>query len=392
MKTVKLAIILLLVLSFSFADDFKSQEREFEQMSREFAAFKQSEDAAFEAYSKQLAAAFDDYKNEVGEFWETPELSTQKEWVHYADDKRSRSKVDFENKKITIEVIAKNEKEAKKEMQTQLEYVASKNTKEVIESDELQKKVAKLSAQEEKQKLIIAPEPILQNIIFEKKPTQKELKKYTQKSINENSITKKPSKLEDLIVYKVTVDLPSDTTLKRSRVYKADVIQNAKRFDIPASLIFAVMQTESDFNPFAKSHIPAYGLMQIVPHSAGRDTYKLLYKREGQPTATYLYNGKNNIVMGSSYLYILYYRYLSGITNPQSRLYCAIAAYNTGAGNIAWAYTRTHSVKKALPLINAMSPDEVYNHLLKNLRYDEPKHYLKRVTQRMPLYKNAYKL
>lgn len=388
----KSLIFLLLTLSLCAADDLRAQERAFEQMNREFAAFKESEDAAFEAYSKRLEAAFDDYKNEVGEFWETPELSTQKEWVHYAQDKRSRSRVDFEKKKITIEVIAKDEKEAKKEMQTQLEYVASKNTKEVIESDELQKRVAKLSTEEEKQKLIITPEPILQNIIFEKKPTQKELKKYTQKSINENSITKEPSKLKELIVYKVTVDLPSDTTLKRSRVYKADVIQNAKRFDIPAPLIFAVMQTESDFNPFAKSHIPAYGLMQIVPHSAGRDTYRFLYKRDGEPTATYLYNGKKNIVMGSSYLHILYYRYLSGIKNPQSRLYCAIAAYNTGAGNIAWAYTRTHSVKKALPLINAMSPDEVYNHLLKNLRYDEPKHYLKRVTQRMPLYKNAYNL
>jgi len=384
--------VLVLFFSFSFGDDFKKQNRAFEEMNREFAAFQKSEEAAFEEYTKRVEAAFDDYKNEIKEFWKTPDLSTKKEWVHYANDKRSRSKVDFEKKKITIEVIAKDEKEAKKEMQTQLEYVASKNTKEVIESDELQKRVAKISAQEEKKELDIAAEPILQNVMFEKKPSKKELEKYTKKSINESKITQSSSKLQDLIVYKVSIDLPSDTTLKRSRVYKADVIQNAKRFDVPAPLIFAVMQTESDFNPFAKSHIPAYGLMQIVPHSAGRDTYRFLYKRDGEPTATYLYNGKKNIVMGSSYLHILYYRYLKDIKNPQSRLYCAIAAYNTGAGNIAWAFTKTHNMKRAAPLINAMTPNEVYNHLQKNLRYDEPKHYLKRVRKRMPLYKNAYKL
>ena len=388
----RVALYLLFGMSLCFGDSFERQNREFTQMQHEFAAFKKSEDAAFASYSERLEAAFAKYKNEIGEFWEDPELSSQKEWVHYANDKRSRSKVDFEKKKITIEVIAKDEQSAKKEMQTQLKYVAEKNTKEVIESDELQKRVAQLSSQEQNTPLQIEAEPILQNVLFEKKPTQKDLDKYVQKCIKESKIEQTPSKMKDLIVYKVSLDLPSDTSLKRSRVYKADVIQNANRFDIPAPLIFAVMQTESDFNPFAKSHIPAYGLMQIVPHSAGRDTYRFLYKRYGEPTATYLYNGKKNITMGSSYLHILYYRYLKSIKNPQSRLYCAIAAYNTGSGNIAWAFTKTHSMKKAAPLINAMTPDEVYNHLQKNLRYDEPKHYLKRVTQRMPLYKNAYRL
>ena len=122
-----------------------------------------------------------------------------------------------------------------------------------------------------------------------------------------------------------------------------------------------------------------------------RDSYRLLHKKDGMPSATYLYNGKNNIEMGSAYLYILYYRYLKKIKDPQSRLYCAIAAYNTGAGNIAWAFTKTHNMNKAAPKINALSSDEVYEKLLKDLKYDEPKHYLKRVTKRMKVYKVAYK-
>ena len=49
-------------------------------------------------------------------------------------------------------------------------------------------------------------------------------------------------------------------------------------------------------------------------------------------------------------------------------------------------------MNKAAPKINAMSPDEVYEKLLKDLKYDEPKHYLKRVKKRMKIYKKAYQL
>lgn len=90
--------------------------------------------------------------------------------------------------------------------------------------------------------------------------------------------------------------------------------------------------------------------------------------------------------MGSAYLHILYYRYLKDIKDPTSRLYCTIVAYNTRAGNIAWAFTKTYNMKQAAPLINKKTPQEVYNKLLKDLRFDEPKHYLKRVTSRMGSY------
>jgi len=150
------------------------------------------------------------------------------------------------------------------------------------------------------------------------------------------------------------------------------------------------MHSESSFNPRARSHVPAYGLMQIVPKTAGRDTYKFLYKKDKLVSGNYLYNSTNNIKMGSAYLHILYYRYLKKIKNPDSRLYCTIAAYNTGAGNIAYAFTRTYNMNKAAPLINAMTPKQVYNKLMKDLRFDEPKHYLKKVSSRMAAYHKVY--
>jgi len=186
--------------------------------------------------------------------------------------------------------------------------------------------------------------------------------------------------------------------VKRSRIYLNEVRKQAKVQKIPLSLIFAIMHSESSFNPRARSHIPAFGLMQIVPKSAGIDTYLYLYKKKKLVTGEYLYNSTNNIKMGAGYLHILYYSYLKRIENSDSRMYCTIAAYNTGAGNIAFAFNRyknltrkqKFSMKRAAEDINALTPDEVYSKLLKDLKWDEPKHYLKKVSKRMSAYHKIY--
>ena len=109
--------------------------------------------------------------------------------------------------------------------------------------------------------------------------------------------------------------------IKRSKVYYDDVKLNAAKQNLPIPLVFAIMHSESSFNPRARSYVPAYGLMQIVPKTAGRDTYKFLYKKDKLVSGNYLYNSSNNIRMGSAYLHILYYKYLKKIKDPDSRLY-----------------------------------------------------------------------
>lgn len=369
-----------------------TQEQEMAKMQAEFNSMKNAQNKEFKNYKEKLNKEFEEYKKELGKYWEKPELSTKSEWVSYSKDKKSRSKVDFENDTLIVEVVAKSKKEAEAKLEKRIAYAISKNTKEVVNSDELQRKVAILSQKSDRVNSKMDAKSILSTVIFQKKPTQTEVRKYSRSALQTNEIIKEKSKVVNADVYKVIIKLPKNSKLKRSETYKEEVFKNAKRFKLPVELVFAIMQTESNFNPFAKSHIPAFGLMQIVPRSAGRDTYRMLYKKDGMPSATYLYNGKNNIEMGSSYLYILYYRYLKKIKNPQSRLYCTIAAYNTGAGNIAWAFTHKTNMNKAAPKINAMSPDEVYEKLLKDLKYDEPKHYLKRVKKRMKIYKKAYQL
>ncbi len=375
--------------AFSELDSYKN---EMAKMEAEFENMKLSQKNEFELYQESLNKEYEDYKYELSKYWEEPKLSSKKAWVSYSKDKKSRSKVDFEKDIIIIEVIASNKEKATQKIKKRLEYVVTKDTKEVVESDPLQKKIAQIATKALAKKSKIDKKPILAQVIFKKKPTKKDIKTYTKKILKKEKIKVQKSKRVNENVYKITIALPKNTKLKRSSVYKDNIAKYAQHYNVPIELVFAIMETESDFNPFAKSHIPAFGLMQIVPTSAGRDVYYHLYKKKGMPTASYLYNSKNNIEMGSTYLYILYYRYLKKIKNPTSRLYCTIAAYNTGAGNIAWAFTKKYNVNRAVGKINALSPNEVYNHLLKNLRYDEPKHYLKRVKKRMVKYKKAYNL
>lgn len=153
------------------------------------------------------------------------------------------------------------------------------------------------------------------------------------------------------------------------------------------ALVFAIIETESAFNPLARSPAPAYGLMQIVPRSAGKDASAVLYGRPRLLSPSYLFDAERNIRIGAIYLDLLMNRYLAGVRDPRSRLYCAIAAYNTGAGNVFRAFTGRTRPKAAFRAINALSPEDVYRRLVWELPYAETRRYLTKVVQRIEKYR-----
>ena len=161
--------------------------------------------------------------------------------------------------------------------------------------------------------------------------------------------------------------------------YQVDVLRQAKRFHVEPALIYGIIETESAFNPFAISSAPAYGLMQIVPTTAGRDAYQLIHNRPGTPSKQILFNPSHNIEYGVAYLSILSNRYLSGINHPKSLEYCVIAGYNTGAGNVLKAFASDK--KQAVRKINSMSPQRVYQYLTKQLTHAEARRYVVKVTE-----------
>jgi membrane-bound lytic murein transglycosylase C len=163
----------------------------------------------------------------------------------------------------------------------------------------------------------------------------------------------------------------------RARKYKPLVERFSDRFTISKNLVYAIMKTESDFNPYAVSSAPAFGLMQIVPATAGRDVSKFLKKEDKLPSKTFLFKPENNIQYGTAYLHLLHYKYLNEIQNPVSREYCIIAAYNAGAGNVLRTFDPDRN--RAPQRINSLSPLEVYNTLRSKLSKDEARRYLVKV-------------
>ena len=167
---------------------------------------------------------------------------------------------------------------------------------------------------------------------------------------------------------------------KRALQYAATVRKYSGTTQVSRSLIFAIIRIESAFNPYAVSSAPAYGLMQLVPHSGGREAYRKAKGLDQSPTREYLFNAENNIELGATYLSVLLNDSpLSEIDNPVSREYCAIAAYNTGPSNVYRAFSSGPAKSRqanAISKINSLRPDEVYETLRLRLPYAETRGYI----------------
>ncbi|WP_127478288.1 murein transglycosylase domain-containing protein [Sulfurivermis fontis] len=180
-------------------------------------------------------------------------------------------------------------------------------------------------------------------------------------------------------VHYVQITMVSDYENRQAQRYAASVDKYAKQFGVSKSLIYAVMKTESSFNPFAVSSAPAYGLMQLVPETGGRDAYTMVKGYDHTPSKDYLFDADHNIELGTAYLHILEQRYLGRIEHPLTREYCTIAAYNGGAGNVFNMFSPDRA--KAPDVINALPPAEVYRRLRDEHPRDETRRYLVKVLE-----------
>ena len=386
--------LLIILLAFCVNGAYAQVESEFEKFKKEqqkqMEAMMQSDktlyndlEKEYQDYVKAEKEAYEKFVKEMSAMWGGGNVaeSTKKEWVEYSDDGKSRSIVDFEQGEATIEIIITPEEEKSEE---KIEEKVEEKIKELI----VNKGTTKDYDSEKEKALPLQETPVLENQIQTPSGelvTEENVEESVKEIVQEVVVEKKEITGDDgetRQVVTVKLDLAPDHIKTRAEAYKNEVETYCRKYEVNPAMVYAVMQTESSFNPKAKSYVPAYGLMQIVPTSAGKDCAASLNKSFSQPTANYLYEPENNIEMGVHYLYLLNKRYYTKVTDPDSRDLCVIASYNTGAGNVARALRGDTKISKAIPQINEMSYEELFKYF-ENKLLPETQNYIRKVTERM---------
>ena len=343
------------------------------------AALSKNPSSAFEVYARNKSVQYasnpdklskdlkflSNFVENISKQWgdENVKVPKKKEYVKYMQNYKSRALVDFDKGIVTVESLD-SKKSLKNAIVTTLLLPDDPRGADLFSAGEIK----------------LGSTPYL---LGEVKDDQNKNIRYSWRANRYADILLKNSYKTKVInkkkVHFVTIAMVKDHASVRVLKFKPYVKKYARRFGISENLVYAIIQTESNFNQFAVSSAGAFGLMQIVPTSAGRDAYKEVKGKTWTPSKSYLFDANNNIELGSVYLKILDKKYLKGIINPISREYCVISAYNTGSGNVLKTFSSNRN--RAKELINSKKPSEVYSKLRSNLPYKETRRYLKKVVE-----------
>lgn len=374
--------IFILTVFFSRQSVYAQSLEEFkEERRKEMKEFKEAYTREYEEYARKEKEGVEKLRQELKAYWGESEakVSSNKEWVDYSEDRQTRTDVNFENGMAVVEILltpeeAKNTELVKNSLRTAVKEMVF-NTCTTYDGDGSEPDNGMLDGQLQ----TVSGKPV----------STRNAEIFADEQTSADAITYKAvlgTDGQSRIKVEVKMPLVPDHILVRAKKFKPSIDEYSERFDMPERLIYAIIETESTFNPKARSYVPAYGLMQIVPRYAGRDAYNFLFKKDTIITADYLYRPKNNIELGTAYFKLLMTHYFKGIKNQDNRMLCSIAAYNTGTGNVYKAFTETSGKSNIIKKINAMSYDELFSFLQDNLPHNETRNYIVKVTGKMEQY------
>lgn len=436
MKVYRLLILASLAVSPLYASDpfaeldqemqiYQSQAPDSDLLENEFQQYISEFDNEYKQWRMQYLKEFDAFQKDLINKWGGGDSSWAERDVQFSENNEVKSVVDYQAETVTVAVLVDKElslKESRKIALLKIEaLLADKNSnladvfesKEAVRTGDVSVAPVQFSVlKKEQAKTLIIKQTQAQAQEIDKQAdraqlsdsqlteseskilaTQEktELLKVSQERLNnvaENYDQAQSNAKNDKQIVYYKVKIPENSLAKRAAKYASFAEKEGQIRAIPASLVMAIMHSESAFNPNAKSTVPAYGLMQIVPRTAGHDVNKLIRNIDKPMNKSELYIPAVNVETGTAYLDILDKRYLKAIKNEQSRLYCTIASYNTGAGNVARVFNKggSRNINKAAKVINKLTAEQVYQQLMAKLPYDETKHYLQRVNSRIALY------
>lgn len=171
--------------------------------------------------------------------------------------------------------------------------------------------------------------------------------------------------------YNTFVDLGLDVKLKQTNYpirYQQSVSAYAEEFGLEEALVYAIIRTESRFDPYAVSNADAKGLMQLTDETA-QECAKALKVQNF--SANRIFEPDINIRFGCYYLKRLIKKYNGKTEN-------AVAAYNAGPGNV------DNWLKKGALCDENLKPV--------NVPFSETRKYIENVFRAYNIYKEVYNL
>nr|WP_202597900.1 MULTISPECIES: transglycosylase SLT domain-containing protein [unclassified Vibrio] len=436
--------LLVLLLSTLSSVSVANSEAAFAELTQATEQVKQSKQAQYQEFEKYVDARLDEYEAWRDAYttqldqqrlalidrWGSAELSDSSTEVTYSESNAVKRVVDYENNTAVVSVLVDPSMDQAQVSQL-IEAQAQLSDGETLDLTQAEVSTANLDysmTQEQKEKkfiieqtyaqmneydiqadrLIAANIGVADDFIYQRAYRKKmalldeakarimvisqqyqahrqPLTNSSTEQATDQEVTA-PQAPKKIISYKV--NLPNNSLATRAKTYQPLALEESGKWALDPALVMAIMHSESAFRPQAKSHVPAFGLMQIVPTTAGHDVNRRIRQIDAPMTEADLYQPEINVETGAAYLHILNSSYLKAITDDQSRLYCTIAAYNTGAGNVARTFNpdRSTNIRQAAVIINQLTPEQVYQRLIQHLPYDETKQYLQKVSTRMALY------
>lgn len=326
-------------------DPFASVEREFDEYEKRAVERQKNEEA-------RVLGDWKEYKDRVLRNWSDGIVPEQKRYVQYDEQGLSRLRVDYEDGAVNVESLQDgNDKDApEKAKKAILEQL-----NRVVQED----KGAKL--------------PILDGA-------------GTAVSADQITVQERSEKGRDGVLrkrYTYSFKLDQGRLQKRVDAVLPWVKEWTQKNGVDPSLALAVIKQESAFNARARSWVPAFGLMQIVPAYAGKDVMNHLEKKNVEPSEETLYDPRANILFGTTYLKLLNERF-SSIKNATNRLYVVICAYNWGPGRLQKLIRQ----KKIHPEGDSKALFQALLGLVPN----ETKGYLTRVSENYEMFKGSNRL
>ncbi|MDF2155759.1 murein transglycosylase domain-containing protein [Vibrio sp. CAU 1672] len=327
--------------------------------------YKVQKNCEFDQYLANAQKAFDQFKNKVSKKWDKPNFSDQYSWVSYSPSLELKREVNFEKNVIKVTTIA-GEETTIEELKEEILATSELTIGEAQKAD-----VYTAALIEETNVETLSPQtllPVAENNAVHKQ----ELKEALDNVVITESVDSKGN-----TVIEAQVSFPPTWLNRKEKRFFDTVETYANKYDLEPEFVLSIIKTESAFDPTAVSHIPAFGLMQVVPSSAGLDATSFLFGERQLLNRDYLFDPEKNIEVGTAYIHLLRSRYFKGIENEESLKYCVIAAYNGGMGPIYQMFGGKRSV--AIKYINQLSPEKVFSTIQKKHSAAETRNYLKKV-------------